>query len=61
MKHGPIALVAPEFPTFALALGDELFHKVKSNVQEVLARRGRIIALVQERDGVAPDLGVHPC
>ena len=59
MKHGPIALIAPEFPTFALALGDELFPKVKSNVQEVLARRGRIIALVQERDGVAPELGVE--
>ena len=59
MKHGPIALIAPEFPTFALALDDELFPKVKSNVQEVLARRGRIIALVQERDGIAPDLGVE--
>ncbi len=45
MKHGPIALVDPEFPTFALALDDELFPKVKSNIVEVQARRGKIIAL----------------
>lgn len=59
MKHGPIALIDPEFPTFALALDNRLFPKVKSNIQEVLARRGRVIALVQEKDGVAPDLGVE--
>lgn len=45
MKHGPIALIDPEFPTFALALHDELFLKVKSNLEEVQARGGRIIAL----------------
>lgn len=45
MKHGPIALIDPDFPTFALALNDELFPKVKSNIEEVQARRGKIIAL----------------
>lgn len=45
MKHGPIALIDPDFPTFALALGDELFPKVKSNIVEVQARQGQIIAL----------------
>lgn len=45
MKHGPIALIEPDFPTFALALGDDLFSKVKANLQEVQARDGRIIAL----------------
>ncbi len=45
MKHGPIALIDPEFPTFALALNDELFPKVKSNLVEVNAREGKIIAL----------------
>jgi len=59
MKHGPIALIDPHFPTFAMALDDELFPKVKSNIQEVLARQGRVIALVQERDGKAPDLAVE--
>ncbi|MFV0423807.1 glutamine--fructose-6-phosphate transaminase (isomerizing) [Oleidesulfovibrio sp.] len=46
MKHGPIALIDPEFPTFALALSDDLYPKVKSNLQEVQARSGKIIALV---------------
>jgi len=59
MKHGPIALIDPLFPTFALALDDELYPKVKSNIQEVLARQGRVIALVQERDGKAPELDVE--
>ncbi len=45
MKHGPIALIDPRFPTFALAPVDELFPKVKSNLEEVQARGGRIIAL----------------
>ncbi|WP_031482672.1 glutamine--fructose-6-phosphate transaminase (isomerizing) [Maridesulfovibrio frigidus] len=45
MKHGPIALIDPKFPTFAMALKDELFHKVKSNLVEVQARGGEIIAL----------------
>ncbi len=45
MKHGPIALIEPSFPTFAIALDDELFPKVKSNLEEVQARSGEILAL----------------
>ncbi len=45
MKHGPIALIDPDFPTFALAPGDALFPKVKSNLEEVQARGGKIVAL----------------
>lgn len=45
MKHGPIALIDPELPTFAIALADTLFPKIKSNLQEVKARGGKIIAL----------------
>ena len=52
MKHGPIALVDPHFPTFAMALDDGLLQKVASNLQEVQARGGRIIALVSP--GAAP-------
>lgn len=48
MKHGPIALIDPEFPTFALALDDDLFPKVKSNIVEVQARRGKVIALTND-------------
>ena len=59
MKHGPIALIDPQFPTFALALDNALFPKVKSNIQEVLARQGRVIALVQEKTGKVPDRSVE--
>ncbi|WP_461209298.1 glutamine--fructose-6-phosphate transaminase (isomerizing) [Desulfocurvus sp. DL9XJH121] len=54
MKHGPIALIEPDFPTFALALHDGLLPKVKSNLEEVQARDGRIIALTNP----GLDLGV---
>ncbi|WP_243358275.1 glutamine--fructose-6-phosphate transaminase (isomerizing) [Fundidesulfovibrio terrae] len=47
MKHGPIALIDPKFPTFALAPCDELFPKVKSNLEEVQARGGKVIALTR--------------
>lgn len=47
MKHGPIALIDPDFPTFALALDDALFMKAKSNIVEVQARRGKVIVLTQ--------------
>lgn len=46
MKHGPIALIDPSFPTLAIALDDALFPKVKSNIEEVQARRGRVLAIV---------------
>ena len=59
MKHGPIALIDPQFPTFALAMDDALFPKVKSNIQEVLARQGRVIALVQEAGRALAGLGVE--
>lgn len=59
MKHGPIALVDPEFPTFVLALDDGLLPKVLSNMVEVQARRGKVVALVQARPDAASDQG-HP-
>ncbi|MGX7948684.1 glutamine--fructose-6-phosphate transaminase (isomerizing) [Oleidesulfovibrio alaskensis] len=55
MKHGPIALIDPEFPTFAVAPADDLYPKVKSNLQEVQARSGRIIALVHPGADLAVD------
>lgn len=45
MKHGPIALIEPEFPSFVLAPHDDLFPKSRSNLEEVQARRGPVIAL----------------
>ncbi|BAV91812.1 glutamine--fructose-6-phosphate transaminase (isomerizing) [Candidatus Desulfovibrio trichonymphae] len=55
MKHGPIALVDALFPTFALAPDDALFPKVKSNITEVQARQGKIIALTNEGMELAAD------
>jgi glucosamine--fructose-6-phosphate aminotransferase (isomerizing) len=55
MKHGPIALIDPKFPTFALALHDGLFSKVKSNLQEVQARHGKIVALTHPGLDLAVD------
>jgi glucosamine--fructose-6-phosphate aminotransferase (isomerizing) len=48
MKHGPIALIDKSFPTMALAPEDGSYEKVASNIQEIRAREGRIIALTSE-------------
>ncbi len=60
MKHGPIALIDEDLPVVALATGDEVYDKVKSNVQQVRARDGRVIALVdrdpEELAGLAEDV-----
>jgi len=48
MKHGPIALIEPDFPTFVVAFDDEHFPKVRSGILEVQSRQGKVIALVQE-------------
>ncbi len=45
MKHGPIALIDPNFPSLVLALDDALYPKVISNMVEVKARQGKVIAL----------------
>jgi glucosamine--fructose-6-phosphate aminotransferase (isomerizing) len=45
MKHGPIALIDPTFPTMAIAPEDGSYEKVVSNMQEIRAREGRIIAV----------------
>ncbi|MDL2216529.1 glutamine--fructose-6-phosphate transaminase (isomerizing) [Desulfovibrio sp. OttesenSCG-928-M14] len=45
MKHGPIALVDGEFPSFFIVPHDELFPKTRSNLEEVAARGGPVIAL----------------
>jgi len=55
MKHGPIALIDPHFPTFAIAPDDPLLSKVKSNLEEVQARGGRIIALTHPECGLKVD------
>jgi len=48
MKHGPIALIDPAFPTMALVPDDSSYEKTISNVQEIRAREGQIIAVTTE-------------
>jgi glucosamine--fructose-6-phosphate aminotransferase (isomerizing) len=50
MKHGPIALIDQEMPVVAIAVRDGLYDKMTSNVQQVKAREGTIIALASEGD-----------
>jgi glucosamine--fructose-6-phosphate aminotransferase (isomerizing) len=50
MKHGPIALIDEEMPVFVVATEGASYEKVVSNIQEVKARKGKIIAIVTEGD-----------
>lgn len=50
MKHGPIALIDEEMPVVVVATKDSIYEKVISNIQEVKARKGKIIAVVTEGD-----------
>ena len=52
MKHGPIALIEPEFLSFFIIPHDALFHKSKSNLVEIQARKGAVIAITHPaKDG----------
>jgi glucosamine--fructose-6-phosphate aminotransferase (isomerizing) len=50
MKHGPIALIDENMPVFVIATQDESYEKVVSNIQEVKARKGKVIAIVTYGD-----------
>ncbi|MEO6902407.1 MAG: glutamine--fructose-6-phosphate transaminase (isomerizing) [Bacteroidia bacterium] len=50
MKHGPIALIDEEMPVFVIATKGNSYEKVVSNIQEVKARKGKVIAIVTEGD-----------
>ncbi len=50
MKHGPIALIDENMPVVFIATQDEIYDKVLSNMEEVRARKGRIIAIANEGD-----------
>jgi glucosamine--fructose-6-phosphate aminotransferase (isomerizing) len=60
MKHGPIALIDEEMPVFVIATKGASYEKVVSNIQEVKARKGKIIAIVTEGDTVVKGSG-RPC
>ncbi|MDD5551866.1 MAG: glutamine--fructose-6-phosphate transaminase (isomerizing) [Candidatus Pacebacteria bacterium] len=48
MKHGPIALIDKNFPTVAIATTDSVYEKTQSNIEEIKARKGPIIAIATE-------------
>ncbi len=56
MKHGPIALIDKELPTVVIAPNDELHEKVISNIQQVKARGGSVIAIVTKGDAEIPQI-----
>ena len=60
MKHGPIALIDEQMPTLAIAPHDDVFDKMRSNIEQVRARRGPVIAIVscgdRSLEGVANDI-----
>ncbi len=59
MKHGPIALIDDAMPVFVIATKGASYEKVVSNIQEVKARKGKIIAIVTEGDTVVKGLADH--
>ncbi|WP_422361343.1 glutamine--fructose-6-phosphate transaminase (isomerizing) [Reichenbachiella sp.] len=66
MKHGPIALIDEEMPVVFIATRDSSYDKVVSNIQEVKARKGVVIAVVTKGDALIPALAdyiieVPPC
>lgn len=52
MKHGPIALIDEQMPVVVIATNNGLYEKVISNIQEIKARKGRVIAIVTQGDTV---------
>jgi len=59
MKHGPIALIDENMPVFVIATKGNSYEKVVSNIQEVKARKGKIIAIVTEGDTQVREIADH--
>ena len=59
MKHGPIALIDEDMPVIVTATNQSAYEKIVSNVQEVLARKGRVIAVVNEGETAIAEIADH--
>ncbi len=59
MKHGPIALIDEKMPVVVLATNESAYEKIVSNVQEIKARKGRVIAIVNEGDTIIKGIADH--
>lgn len=56
MKHGPIAMIDEEMPVVVIATQNAMYDKILSNIQEIKARKGKVIAIVTEGDEVISHL-----
>ncbi|HMP88230.1 MAG TPA: glutamine--fructose-6-phosphate transaminase (isomerizing), partial [Lacibacter sp.] len=56
MKHGPIALVTETLPVVFVATKDSYHEKIISNMQEIKARKGKVISIITEGDAISPTL-----
>jgi glucosamine--fructose-6-phosphate aminotransferase (isomerizing) len=56
MKHGPIALVDEKLPVVFVATKDAYYDKIVSNIQEIKARKGQVIAVITENDETIPTM-----
>jgi glutamine---fructose-6-phosphate transaminase (isomerizing) len=59
LKHGPLALVTAEMPVVTVAPNDTLLEKLKSNLQEVRARRGQLFVFADADTRIEPGEGLH--
>ncbi|MDO9261845.1 MAG: glutamine--fructose-6-phosphate transaminase (isomerizing), partial [Flavobacteriaceae bacterium] len=59
MKHGPIALIDENMPIVVIATNNGHYDKIVSNIQEIKARKGKIIAIVTEGDTIVKELADH--
>lgn len=59
MKHGPIALVDESLPVLFVATKDSYHEKIVSNMQEIKARKGKIISIITEGDAISTTLSNH--
>lgn len=59
MKHGPIALIDNEMPVVTIATHSAIYDKVVSNIQEIKARRGKVIAIINEGDETMKAIADH--
>tara|TARA_B100000809_G_C15130620_1_gene528273 strand:- start:540 stop:2375 length:1836 start_codon:yes stop_codon:yes gene_type:complete len=56
MKHGPIALIDENLPSIVIATKDKNYEKIISGIQEIKARKGKIIAIINEGDDLIPSM-----
>jgi glutamine---fructose-6-phosphate transaminase (isomerizing) len=59
MKHGPIALIDENMPVVVVATKDNTYEKITSNIQEIKARKGKVIAIASEGDEVISNMADH--